>query len=92
MFVGFPRLGARVAVARTSAAVITVGSEDGTPEAVIWAVARKDWIAFVTDTGSPPTGAHREIDRLLIPDEIFMLASISSPDARLIGLFEGQRA
>lgn len=35
MFVGFPRLGAGVAVARTSDAAITsVGSVDGTPEAV----------------------------------------------------------
>ena len=93
MFVGFPRLGAGVAVARTSdAAVTSIGSVDGTPEAVRWAVARNDWMALVTELGWPPTGAHRGILRSAISNKISKSADLSCIEAQHVGLDRGEPA
>lgn len=93
MFVGFSRLGAGEAVARTSdAAVTSIGSVDGTPEAVRWAVARNDWMALVTEFGWPPTGAHRGILRLVVSNRSFMSADFSCTDAQHVGLPGGEPA
>ena len=49
-------------------------------------------MAFVTDSGWPPTGAHREIDRLLISNERFLSAGVSFTDAQHVRLPGGEPA